>query len=353
MDQKDRSGHMQTDGQERTEGARETVAQEEELLALLTRLPDPKRLSNAQKDRERKLFRERLKALNAAPRSDWHREFENILQIEVESWENGAVIDREVSIGEDAPRGDFLVVSETKLPKAAKSVFRLFLKKNCLEYKRPAEAVTERMVWKMAGYGALLIGTDIGSVYQADELTLSIFAYKKNEKQFASMLERGLLQTTDVKGVYAVHGMTPLPYQIVIAGELEGREYAAYRALSDRADICDVSEILETMKACSLQTRDRYFSILQTIEAHNPGTVRDMIREENTMSDIFLDLFEPQIQEREKKAAAATAADFTERMIKMGMDGPCIADITGYDRSSIDSIAKRLGRTVSWNESRA
>ena len=165
----------------------------------------------------------------------------------------------------------------------------------------------------------------------------------------------------EIKGIYRTISMTPLPCQIVIAGELEGREYAAFRALSDRTNIGDVTAILDAMKICSLKSRDRYFSILQTIEAHNPGQVRDMIREEHKiMRDIFLDLFEPEIQEREMKAAkaaeeaATTAAynTFAERLINKGFYGPDIADVTGYDRSHIDSIAKRLNRTVRWNESK-
>ena len=67
-----------TDGQTRPDTA---DAAEAELLALLPRLPDPNTLTQAQKARERKQLRDRLKALNAVPRSDWHREFENLLQI--------------------------------------------------------------------------------------------------------------------------------------------------------------------------------------------------------------------------------------------------------------------------------
>ncbi|MBR1659995.1 MAG: hypothetical protein IJ705_06730, partial [Oscillospiraceae bacterium] len=326
------------EGQASPSPAEETAALDM-LFALLPRLPDPQTLSGAQKDRERKLYRERLKALNTVPRSDWHREFENILQIEMESWHNGAVMDREVSIGEDAPRADFIVVSETALPREAKSVFRFFRRKNAIEYKRPSEAVTERMIWKTAGYGALLIGADPAAAYDPRELTLSVFAYRKNEKQFDAMLKDGLLQKGDAGGVYRVTGMTPLPYQIVIARELEGREYAAFRALSDHSDVRDVSALLEAMKVCSLQSRDRYFSILQTIEAHNPGTVSDMIQEDRAMKDIFLDLFEPQIQERERiaaegaaeKTAATIYTTVVERMINEGVSGHVIANTTGYD----------------------
>ena len=178
-------------------------------------------------------------------------------------------------------------------------------------------------------------------------------------------------------GIYRVNGLTKLPYQIVIAQELEGREYAAYRALSDHASIQDISVILEAMQNCSVTSWDRYFSILQTIETHNRGVVRDMIQEGRNMNTSFFEMFkpeimklyEPEILERQNKAvAAATKAaseaatksateaattNFTERLILRGADGPFIADVTGYDRTHIDSIARRLNHTVSWNEARA
>ena len=333
----------------------------EELAALLPRLPDPKTMSHGQKDRERKLFRDRLKALNAVPRSDWHRGFEDILQIEIESWNNGSVLHREVSVGEDAPRADFIMVNSAGLPPGVKSVFRIFRRKNAIEFKRPTEPLTEKMIWKTGGYGNLLIGTSQGTEYEAEELTLSVFAGRKHGAQFDSLLRRGVVQTTETAGIYRVVGMTPLPYQIVLSEELEGRDYAAYRALSDHAVAEDISVLLDTMKLCPVPARDRYLHILQTIELHNPGTVRNMIQEEGNMNTIFMDLFEPEIQERERKAAASAAAtaneaktkEFAERMIRKGLDGPCIADVTGYDRSRIDGIARRLNRTVEWNENRA
>mgnify|MGYP007069975402 CR=1 FL=1 len=37
-------------------------------------------MTESENKEERKLLRERLKSLNATPRSDWHREFERILR---------------------------------------------------------------------------------------------------------------------------------------------------------------------------------------------------------------------------------------------------------------------------------
>ena len=87
-----------------------------ELDELLPRLPDPKMMTNSQKDKEKKQLRERLKALNATPRSDWHREFANILQIEFDTWDLKSWVLNEHTIGEDAPRADFVMFAEGDLP---------------------------------------------------------------------------------------------------------------------------------------------------------------------------------------------------------------------------------------------
>ena len=138
-------------------------------------LPDPQDMSSYEREQERVQLLDRLKALRAVPRSDWHREFEDVLQIDVDSWNNHAWIEREVSIGEDAPRADYLIVNSEGLPKTAKSVFQIFRKHNVVEYKSPGDLITRRTIWKTAGYGCLLLGTTKAQAYPEDQLTLTIF----------------------------------------------------------------------------------------------------------------------------------------------------------------------------------
>ena len=54
---------------------------------------------------------------------------------------------------------------------------------------------------------------------------------------------------------------------------------------------------------------------------------------------------------RKETAEQSTAHAITvvaERMIRRGMDGDGIAEVTGYDRNRIDAIARRMNRTVNW-----
>ena len=77
-------------------------------------LPDPEKMSEKERREEIQFHRDRLKALRSSLRTDWHREFEDALQLDVESWKNGSWVIREFTIGEDAPRIDFIVVRNSR-----------------------------------------------------------------------------------------------------------------------------------------------------------------------------------------------------------------------------------------------
>ena len=62
-------------------------------------------------------------------------------------------------------------------------------------------------------------------------MTLSIFRAVKNPELFSKLERNGNLEKS-APGIYRVKGITDLPFQIIITSELEGDEYATYRALS-------------------------------------------------------------------------------------------------------------------------
>ena len=97
-------------------------------------------MTAAERDHEVKQHLKRLKELRAVPRSDWHREFEDVLLLDIDSWNNNSYLEREVTIGEDAPRADYIIVTSNGLPDSAKAVFRIFRRHNVIEYKRPGPA---------------------------------------------------------------------------------------------------------------------------------------------------------------------------------------------------------------------
>ena len=304
----------------------------------LSHLPVPKDMTTAERDHEVKQHLKRLKELRAVPRSDWHREFEDVLLLDIDSWNNNSYLERVVSIGEDAPRADYIIVTSNGLPDSAKAVFRIFRRHNVIEYKRPGDLITRRTIWKTGGYGNLLLGTTKEDRYPEDELTLTIFSARKNSALFSELMEEGILRATETQGIYQVVGITKLPYQIVITDELEGSEYAAYRALTDHAQSGDVVTLLAALKAGTGETRDRYHRILELIERKNPGAVAAMIEEDREMESIFLKVLEPRINE--------IAENSRREGVKEGAKNATINNLYLYVQDGdmpLDRAAKRAG----------
>ena len=248
----------------------------------------PSDMTEAEKNKERKQLRERLKTLNATPRSDWHREFEDAVQLTIEAWN-------------------------------VEKVFSFFLCHNALEFKGPGDRLDRLTLRKSAGYGHFLIATAKKEEnITAKNVTLSIFASEVNQTDFAEMVKSGTLTKTDTPGVYTVNGLTDLPFQVVIIGELEGEAYAAYRVLKKHAEVSDVELLLDRLEKADegndQNMMDRLHRILDLVEKKNPGTVADKIEEMKTMKSVFMDVLKPEIDERVNTAVTA-AVDNTTRTI--------------------------------------
>ena len=229
----------------------------------------------------------------------------------MESWNIGAWTIREHTLGEDAPRIDFIVASGDKLPVDVKAVFRRFLHKNVIEFKGPGDKVTPLTIRKVAGYAYFYIamskpneGVKIG------EVTASIFASEKDDKAFKEMEKAGQLEETDVKGIYLVKGILDMPYQIVMTSEIEGEEYAAYRVLKSKVDEKDVDYLLEELKKTTVQSmRDHLRGLLSIVEEKHTGMVLNKIEEDEKMRDVFWEYFKPQRDEEINSAVTTARAD--------------------------------------------
>ena len=242
-----------------------------------------------------------LKDLQATPRSDWHAGFEALLRMEAHTFGDRIQIRTEHLLGEEPPRADFVVLIDKEGLLANKAIFRIFLKHNIAEYKNPYDALNARVIRKGCGYVNLYIGTaeHEGDV-PSDQVTLSIFRARKPEKLFREMTEKGQLLQDPTKGIYHVAGIMDLPFQIVITSELEGPEYAAYRALTDHANGADVEQVIrDGSRETDSAMQEHYRVFLNLVAKKNPDVI-DEIRRDKAMSAIWMDIFKDEIEERIK-----------------------------------------------------
>lgn len=235
-------------------------------------------------DQERKnriaALRAELKELQATPRSDWHVGFEALLRLKTYKYK-GVTIQTEREIGMDAPRTDYVILMDDETEVFEDEVFRIFRKTNILEYKNPNDSLNRRVIHKIIGYAHLLIGTaEHEGDMPEEDVTLSIFRSAENPELWKEMEMAGELVRTEIPGIYRVTGVTKLPFQIVITGELQGDEYAAYRALTEKADRADVERIVEDLeKETDNRIQEYYGKLLSLIAEKNPKVFEEMRRD--------------------------------------------------------------------------
>ena len=181
-------------------------------------------LSDDQKMESRKSIKPINRALRVFVRDDWHAAFESVLRA------RGKVntILTEYELGVEPDRVDFLVLILDEGVDFDGPAFRHFRKFNILEYKGGTDRVTEEVVRKTVAYGNNYCCLP-GNKGVSRDTTLTILF--ETMSQFASGDE---LRETGTAGVYTLGRYTDLSLYVIILGELEGKDYAAYRAISAR-----------------------------------------------------------------------------------------------------------------------
>lgn len=244
-------------------------------------------------------LKKELKELQATPRSDWHTAFEAFLRFKTHKYK-GITIRTEVEIGADAPRTDYVILTEEETQDFEESIFDIFRKTNVLEYKNPHDALNRRIIHKIIGYAHLMIGTaEHEGDMPEDQVTISIFRAVKNLELWKEMEQSGELVKTDTAGIYHVVGITKLPFQIVITSELEGIEYAACRALTDKANEIDVQHVIEDIeKETDDVVREYYVIFLNLIAEKNPEVFAEIRRENNMKYGALMEAMKEEVDEK-------------------------------------------------------
>lgn len=197
------------------------------------------------------------------------------------------------------PRTDFVLLIEDEQVDLGKEIFKAFRKINILEYKNPNDALNERVLRKACGYANLYIGAaEHEGERPTDQVTISIFRAVKNPTMFREMEEKGTIVADEIAGIYHVTGITDLPFQIIITGELEGKEYAAYRALTDKAIKTDVEQIFTDISEEQDDSVKEYYRVLlKLVMEKNPQFIEE-IRRDKGMADVLMEIVKDKVEER-------------------------------------------------------
>ena len=132
--------------------------------------------------------------------------------------------------------------------------------------------------------------------------------------------ENGTLVRSETPGIYRVVGIMDLPLQIVIISELRGEEYAAYRALTDRADALDVERIIEESGKERDDTLKEHYRVLIRLVIEKKTQFIEVIRRDSAMEDILMEIVKDRVDERISTAEMVKEQETTVIHIRDIMD---------------------------------
>ena len=251
-------------------------------------------------------LRARLEELEKPPQNDWHAWFLAMLNISLYPYLDKIKIESEHVLGVEPPRADFLIIEEEDDVDLGLDIFQIFRRHNIIEFKNPTDTLDRRTLRKVIGYGSYYISqSPHKDDIRPEDVTLSIFRDTKPVELFKELGSQVI--EADTKGIYHIEGITDLPFQIVVTGELEGAEYAGYRAISNRPREEDARQILEDgYKQTEQFVKEQYKAFLDKLTTVNRNLVNRMKRSDKMKYEAILSVFKPEIDKEIDDAVRKT-----------------------------------------------
>ena len=245
-----------------------------------------------------------IDTLTNPPQNDWHSWFYTLLNILLYKFRKDRVtVLPEVKLGAMPPIADFIVVKEDSIVDLGLKVFSFFRKYNIIEFKSPDDELSIFVLWKVIAYAGFFIYRDR---VPDNEITL--------EKRGATIVDGSV--DGPAKGIYTIENWDDhFPIQIIVSTELEGDEYAFFRTISKQPADDDIKLIVEMAdKETDPVIRQFLKEYLDKLSDMNREIVENVKRRDSTMRNAWMNIFEPEINER-VNTAVTTAVDNTARTI--------------------------------------
>ena len=111
-------------------------------------------------------------------------------------------------------------------------------------------------------------------------------------------------------------GFVDLPFQIIITSELDGGEYAAYRAISDKAKRADVERLIKAAKSENDDVlMDHYGVLLDLVVKKNPQFF-ELVKGGIAMKEMLLEMVQDRVDEmmdrRERETTVSHLKDIMD-----------------------------------------
>lgn len=204
----------------------------------------------------------------------------------------------------------------------------------------PEDHLDIDVFYKAGAYGSLYksFGETVDE-RAADDITVTIIRDAKPEGLFQYFDRHGIRVTNPYAGIYYVLDSVLFPTQIVVGKELEQKNHAWLRALSDRLQKQGMLELLERIN-CITQKFDRELadSVLEVSIRANRQIV-DELRGGNGMCKALLEIMEPEIEKIRADDARTSIIRAVKSFRDLGVDDGKIKEILvkNYELSPNDA----------------
>ena len=288
-----------------------------------------KRIANMTPEEINALTREelisRIRELEPPPPSDWHSWMDAMLHIALHAYP--VHIERELVLGNQPPRADFLVLKEDRVVDLGLRIFRIFREHNIIEFKSPDDELSERVLWKCVGYAGFYINA---RSIPASQVTLTLMRGAKPVKLFRE-LER-CVEPDESGGIYHIKNWrVDLPIQIIVTSELEGPEYAGFRAISKKPSVQDIAQMFRFSETDIRPDILDFYRAYLSISTRLAGEIMEIAkRRYPEMDKTIFDIFKPEIDAKSNQARKNDLYEYVQ-------DGDL----------SLDTASKRMGLTPS------
>ena len=232
----------------------------------------------------------------------WHPGFVAAMDLELIKNRNDLKYEKEYNLNTKPLEIDLLIIKKKANVHIANEIGRLFKGHNILEYKSPRDHLNIDTLYKVWAYAGLYksYGKIVDQI-QAEDVTVSIIRETKPEGLFQYLKKHEYMVSEPYQGIYYIEGNVIFPTQIVVTGELESKTHIWLKALSEEIDEQDMRELLKNVKQFTgAYDRELASSVLEVSAEANRQVIEKLIGDDS-MSQVLMELMEPQLLLREKK----------------------------------------------------
>ena len=144
-------------------------------------------------------------------------------------------------------------------------------------------------------------------------MTLTLIRSAKPEKLLKEMSDH--VEPDPARGIYHIRNWTvDLPIQIIVTTELEGKEYAGFRALSKSPRVEDVQQILNDSGESAHPNATRWYrDFLDLFSKLDNEVLEEAKRRTSEMGKTLVDIFRPEIEQWANERAEEIANERAEK----------------------------------------